>query len=313
MKHWILLISIFSLGLMVLTACTAPGTPENPTQPPAEQTSPPVQKTEAPTPVVQASNTPAATATPAATETPSAQTSNLEGQTWKLDWYLDSQGKQTKVLAGTEITAEFKDGNLAGNAGCNNYFGTYQVDGNMLKVSGIGSTMMACLETGVMEQEQAYLAALGQSATFQAQADSLQIADASGKTILAYSVLQPLPLTGTLWELTAYNNGKQAVVSLLTGTKITALFAADNSLTGSAGCNTYTASYKVNGSQIQIGSAASTMMFCSQPDGIMDQETAYLKALESANTTRSSEISSHCVLLTERPPLCTRQYSRRPW
>ena len=262
---------------------------------------------------MQASNTPAATATPAATETPSAQTSNLEGQTWKLDWYLDSQGKQTKVLAGTEITAEFKDGNLAGNAGCNNYFGTYQVDGNTLKVSGIGSTMMACLETGVMEQEQAYLAALEQSATFQAQADSLQIADAGGKTILAYSVLQPLPLTGTLWEVTAYNNGKQAVVSLLTGTKITALFAADNSLTGSAGCNTYTASYKVNGSQIQIGSAASTMMFCSQPDGIMDQETAYLKALESGNTYEI--IGDQLTLRTadERPPLCTRQYSRRPW
>ena len=78
---------------------------------------PPAQKTEAPTPVEQASNTPAATAAPAATETPSAETGSLEGQTWKLDWYLDSQGQQTKVLAGTEITAEFKDSNLGGNAG----------------------------------------------------------------------------------------------------------------------------------------------------------------------------------------------------
>ena len=56
----------------------------------------------------------------------------------------------------------------------------------------------------------------------------------------------------------AYNNGKQAVVSVLADTKVTAVFGKSGSLTGFAGCNDYNASYKASAPKIYIGPVAST-------------------------------------------------------
>jgi len=95
---------------------------------------------------------------------------------------------------------------------------------------------------------------------------------------------QPAGLAGTNWIVTGYNNGKQAVVSTIAGTELTAAFGADGSLTGSAGCNNYTASYQVDGRSITIGPAATTRKACTAPEGIMEQEQQYLTALSSAAT-----------------------------
>jgi heat shock protein HslJ len=84
--------------------------------------------------------------------------------------------------------------------------------------------------------------------------------------------------------VTGYNNGKQAVTGALEGTTLTAEFGKDGTLGGNSGCNTYSGGYKVNGDQITIGPLASTMMACSDPAGVMDQEAQYLAALQSAAT-----------------------------
>ena len=49
---------------------------------------------------------------------------------------------------------------------------------------------------------------------------------------------------------------------------------------GSAGCNRFTAGYAATGDgRLEITGAASTRMFCSDPPGVMEQETAFLAAL----------------------------------
>ena len=72
--------------------------------------------------------------------------------------------------------------------------------------------------------------------------------------------------------------------SILEGTEMTAIFDEDGTLSGSAGCNNYVTGYTTDGSQISIGPAASTMMLCPEPEGIMEQEAAYLAALATAAT-----------------------------
>ena len=99
---------------------------------------------------------------------------------------------------------------------------------------------------------------------------------------MTFSVLEPAPLTGTTWRLNGYNDGKGGFVSALSGTEITAVFGDDGKVTGSAGCNDYTASYAVEDNAITFGPAATTRKMCSEPEGIMEQESAYLAALESA-------------------------------
>ena len=71
---------------------------------------------------------------------------------------------------------------------------------------------------------------------------------------------------------------------LIPGTSITADFSDNGKITGTAGCNQYFASYALSGSSLSIGSAGSTKMYCSSPEGTMEQETAYLLLLEQAAT-----------------------------
>jgi heat shock protein HslJ len=86
--------------------------------------------------------------------------------------------------------------------------------------------------------------------------------------------------------VTGYNDGNQAVVSVIIDTELTADFGMDGNLSGSSGCNSYTATYKTSGESIEIGPAASTRKMCSEPAGVMDQEAQYLKSLETGASYR---------------------------
>ncbi len=74
----------------------------------------------------------------------------LDGTSWTLYAY-----RKTLPIEGTTITANFKDGEVRGSAGCNSYFGSYQVDGSRIQIGDLAMTLMACpAPDGVMEQEQ---------------------------------------------------------------------------------------------------------------------------------------------------------------
>ncbi len=111
-----------------------------------------------------------------------------------------------------------------------------------------------------------------------------------------YSQLSPATLVGPSWHVTAINNGKEAVVSTLEGTEVTATFGKDGTLTGSAGCNQYSAGYQLSGDTVHIDPPAATRKLCSTPAGVMQQETAYLKALE---TVTQVEVSAGGITLRD--------------
>ncbi len=198
----------------------------------------------------------------------------LAGTSWMLAT-LNGQ----PALTDTTVTLNFVAGKVAGSDGCNNYSGTYTADGTNIKFSQpMAATMMACPDP-IMKQATAYMQALGQAATYKADAKQLSFSDASGKELATFTA-QSTSLAGTSWIVTGYNNGKQAVVSVAAGTELTANFGADGKLTGSAGCNNYTASYQTDGNKISIGPAAATQKACEQ--AVMDQEQQYLAALATA-------------------------------
>lgn len=212
------------------------------------------------------------------------ETTGLEGTRWQLVSYQDSTGNTVTAVPGVDAAITFADGNVGGTAGCNSFGGGYTVEGNTLTVGPLASTMMACLDNNIMEQEAAVQANLQAAATYTIEGDILTIANAEGETILTFQATEPIALTSVSWEATSYNNGNQAVVSLIAGTSITANFGEDGTLSGNAGCNQYTTSYTVDGEAITIQPAASTMMMCAEPEGVMEQETLYLQALTTAAT-----------------------------
>ncbi len=113
----------------------------------------------------------------------------------------------------------------------------------------------------------------------------LALFDADGKALATFTQ-QSADLAGTSWIVTGYNNGQGAVVSVITGVELTADFGADGTLSGSAGCNRYTATYEVSGTGLKIGPAAATRMACAEPAGVMEQEAQFLQALATAATYR---------------------------
>ena len=204
------------------------------------------------------------------------------------------------------------DGTLSGSAGCNNYSTTYTVVTTTMKISpAIAATRMMCPEP-VMQQEAAYLAALPTVATYRIESNKLELRDAKGalqasytakpapagqapavaagqaatKTVTTTAVttatLTSLPLEGTPWKLASLLSAKGGAFPPLPGTEITALFQGGK-VTGSAGCNSYSAPYKVTGDKLTItGPAATTRKACPAPT--MAQETAYLEALKAVTT-----------------------------
>lgn len=93
------------------------------------------------------------------------------------------------------------------------------------------------------------------------------------------------PLAGTTWSVTALARDVGALAALVPGSKITLAFGADGRASGAAGCNRYFASYQAEGSKLSLKGGGSTRMMCGG-DGVMAQEQAYLRALDTVATMR---------------------------
>jgi heat shock protein HslJ len=89
-----------------------------------------------------------------------------DGSTFYLVSY-GAEGAEQAVIEGTQITASFADDLITGNAGCNNYSGTLTEVNDYFTVGDMVTTRQFCAEpAGVMDQEQAYLTALGSIAGY---------------------------------------------------------------------------------------------------------------------------------------------------
>jgi heat shock protein HslJ len=213
-----------------------------------------------------------------------AEPKSLTGNLWKAISYNNGQDAVVSVVIGSEITAFFdEDGTLSGSAGCNNYSAAYVVEGDQLTIGPAITTRMICNEPeGIMDQEMQYLAALEMVSGYQFEDDRLILLDSEGRRVVNYQPAKTFALTETIWYLEAYSDGSESVSSIIEGTELTAIFNEDGIITGSAGCNNFSAMYEVDGDKIAIEMGPFTMMFCGEPEGTMDQESAYLAALDSA-------------------------------
>ena len=114
-----------------------------------------------------------------------ADEAGLENRIWVLESYGEPDDLKT-VLADTEITATFHsaEGKIEGSAGCNNYNGSYQLQGDELSVPGpIAVTMQSCGEQ-TDQQEFTYLRALEAAENY--TIDDSQLTVVCGETVLVF-------------------------------------------------------------------------------------------------------------------------------
>ncbi len=118
-----------------------------------------------------------------------------EGDLANSQWKLVSFGKtgaEIPVVEGSSITLEFKENNqVGGNGGCNSYGGKYEMQDDNLSFKDITSTLMACADEQVTQQEQQYFQALQTATRFEITEDNLTIWYADEQNKLSFVKANP--------------------------------------------------------------------------------------------------------------------------
>ena len=226
----------------------------------------------------------AMTAEPRATATPKVSIP-LQGTEWTL-----TSLRGDEPVAGSSLTLAFyPDNYMEGSAGCNSYGVDYAASGRGFHIAEIHKTDFECGEPpGIMPQDEAFFEALASIAVYRAAEDRLEFDNARGETILVYARKLPAAvdpaLKDTEWLLTSLLGD-----SLLAGSRIT-LNLGREGFEGYAGCNNYGGEYEAaDGGILLISEIFHTEMDCPSPEGIMEQEMAYVQALRSSATYRLME------------------------
>lgn len=114
----------------------------------------------------------------------------IDAQTLMGSWKIVSiLGDKTAPYSPAEITFS-ADGKLSGNNSCNNFFGSYHLQGDKLTLNLGGSTMKACVDA-LMSQEQLVSQAMPQVDTVKLTGDQLQLNKQNGKTLFTLERVQP--------------------------------------------------------------------------------------------------------------------------
>jgi heat shock protein HslJ len=89
-------------------------------------------------------------------------------------------------------------------------------------------------------------------------------------------------LANTEWRLESFGSAG-AVESVLAGSTITLRFDENGLVSGSGGCNTYSAGYQIQGGKLSFSEVTSTEMACAE-EGLTRQEQRYFQALQVAGS-----------------------------
>ena len=190
---------------------------------------------------------------------------------------------------GSRMTIGFQaDGTLGGHGGCNGYGGSWsQSEDGALSVDGIISTLIACEQVGVTEQEQRLFRAL-QGARRAIRTDqTLRIDTGTGEYLLFDLVVREQvrdeSFTGLMWELELFeqtDGDNLTAIEPLPGTHLTIEFSVDGTVRGNTGCNGWGAQWSFSqGGAMSLVDIFSTEIACLEPEGAMDQERQFLDAL----------------------------------
>lgn len=111
---------------------------------------------------------------------------SLVGTAWRAE-EIDGRA----VLERVESSLTFDTAQrIVGQAACNRYFGTFELDEGRIRLKPAGTTRMAC-PPPVMEQESRFLAALGTVTGFRREASKLLLLDESGRVRMRLAPLGP--------------------------------------------------------------------------------------------------------------------------
>ncbi len=106
---------------------------------------------------------------------------NLNETSWELSQII-KRGKEQEFPQNANITINFADNKINGHSGVNNYFGSFEIKNNSIKIGPVGSTRMAGPEN-LMKIEFEYLKLLQDSKTIEFNNNLLILTTNDGKVL----------------------------------------------------------------------------------------------------------------------------------
>jgi heat shock protein HslJ len=204
---------------------------------------------------------------------------------WKLTAYGPADSP-TPAVEGVDAGLTFnEDGSVSGTSGCNGLGGDYSIEGDQITFGEFVSTLMAC-DDPIMKQEEAAHKVMTGTATYKIEGNTLTITNNDMVLVLTRETLStqepadPLSLTG-VWRLTSFGT-TDTLSSALADVEANLMFNEDSTVTGTSGCNEFGGNYTVEGSQITFSEIVSTLKLCDTT--LMEQEEAMQQVLTDTAT-----------------------------
>ncbi len=217
----------------------------------------------------------------------------LDGVSWILTGGVDVEGWETATPS-----IAFDGARLGGFTGCNSYGADYTLDGSSLALGEVSMTLIGC-PSPAADVERAFLAALERVAAWRID-DELVLLSADDAEPLRFEPATPV---GS-WHVV--DSG--GLENLIPGVRMTATFTEGGDVRGGAGCNTYRATYTTDGGAIEISPPAATRKHCAEPEGVMEQEAAFLAALAGAERF---QVHGNSLMLTRADGIPLVSFGRR--
>ncbi|MFC9822076.1 META domain-containing protein [Streptomyces erythrochromogenes] len=195
-------------------------------------------------------------------------------------WAVESLTTGGRTLHAPEAARlDFGDNQVKGNYGCNGFTAAVSFAGtSAVTVTPGASTTMACAD---MEFETAFAKLFTGRLTIDRGPDRLTLKTADGSTIAMTSApaTPDAPLTAVEWTVQSLISGT-SVSSLPAGAAGTARFtiAADLSVSGTLGCNRFSAQVTREGDRLTFGPLTTTRMACDGPAGEVEAKLTDLFA-----------------------------------
>lgn len=110
---------------------------------------------------------------------------------WVLE-YIYSNGQEILPPEDHSPTLAFlKESKIAGETGCNRFFGDYKLEGAELRFENIGSTRMMCPQ---MQFETSFMETISNTASYSIDNNRLALKDSAGNIIALLKKIEPQAL-----------------------------------------------------------------------------------------------------------------------
>ncbi|MGZ3142409.1 META domain-containing protein [Lentzea chajnantorensis] len=182
--------------------------------------------------------------------------------------FVSTSVSDRRLVEGTSVELRFTDdGRLVARAGCNLMQGPVDLGGGKLEVADLSSTAMGCPKPELHEQDEWLSKLLGATPDWRLQDENLVVTGAGGEIVLAPEA--PARLEGGEWRVDTLVSADAA--SSVPGAVPATLKFENGRVEVFTGCNSGSASYRVDGRAITFEGLVHTDKACGPDEALVEK------------------------------------------